>query len=114
MGDMLTSALEASPPELKSQLHYIISKLNSDTPTSTTTTNEDEAPPTDDSGDEDEGEEEEEEEDGDVIEGDEDEVAIATSGPTGESLLAQYVIENDNVLFVCCMNSITGIIIGDW
>ncbi|CAI8031354.1 LisH domain-containing protein ARMC9 [Geodia barretti] len=93
MGDMLTSALEASPPELKSQLHYIISKLNSDTPTSTTTTNEDEAPPTDDLGDEDEGGgEEEEEEDGDVIEGDEDEVAIATSGPTGESLLAQYEI----------------------
>ena len=102
MGDMLTSALEASPPELKSQLHYIISKLNSDTPTSTTTTNEDEAPPTDDLGDEDEGGgEEEEEEDGDVIEGDEDEVAIATSGPTGESLLAQYVIENYNVLCVC-------------
>ena len=88
MGDMLTSALEASPPELKSQLHYIISKLNSDTPTSSDPSEGGETPPTNNDSED----EEEEEEDGDVIEGDEDEVAIATSGPTGESLLAQYVI----------------------
>ena len=87
MGDMLTSALEASPPELKSQLHYIISKLNSDTPTSSDPSEGGETPPTNN-----DSEDEEEEEDGDVIEGDEDEVAIATSGPTGDSLLAQYVI----------------------
>ena len=99
---MLTSALEASPPELKSQLHYIISKLNSDTPPST---EDDEAPPSDDSADEDD----EEEEDGDVIEGDEDEVAIATSGPTGESLLAQYVIGGDNILCVLIKVCLSGI-----
>ena len=89
MGDMLSSALEASPPELKSQLHYIITQLHSDTPSPGATDN-DETSLSDDSADEDE--EEEDEEADDVIEGDEDEVAIATTGPVGESLLVEYLI----------------------
>lgn len=88
MGDMLSSALEASPPELKSQLHYIITQLHSDTPSACATDN-DETSLSDDSADEDE---EEDEEADDVIEGDEDEVAIATTGPVGESLLVEYLI----------------------
>ena len=94
---MLTSALEASPPSLKSQIHYIISQLNSeDTPPQDD--DGDETPPTDDSADE------EDEEEGDVVEGDEDEVAIATSGLVGESLLVQYVI-NRKTCFLCVLRS---------
>ena len=88
MGDMLSSALEGSPPELREQINYIIQQLHSDTPTSAVANDDDtETPPSDDSA-----EEEEEDEETDVIEGDEDEVAIATSLPVGESLLAHYVI----------------------
>ena len=86
---MLTSALEASPPELKSQIHYIIQQLHSDTPTSSVTSgndsDDDETPPSDDSA-------EEEDEETDVIEGDEDEVTIATNLPAGESLLVKYTM----------------------
>ena len=94
MGDMLSSALEASPPDLKSQLHYIITQLHSDTPPSAVANNDDEAPPSDDSADEDE----EEEEETDVIEGDEDEVTMATTDPMGESLLAEYAITSYEVI----------------
>ena len=92
---MLTSALEASPPSLKSQIHYIISQLNSEDTPPQDDDDGDETPPTDDSADE------EDEEEGDVVEGDEDEVAIATSGLVGESLLVQYV-QN---LFLCVLRS---------
>ena len=92
MADMLSSALEASPPELQSQLRYIITQLNSDTPPSAVA-NDDEAPPSDDSAEEED--EEEEEEEPDVLEGDEDEVAIVTTGPVGESLLVGYLITSE-------------------
>ena len=90
MGDMLSSALDASPPKLKSQLHYIITQLH----LPSAVANDDiETPPSDDSADE---EEEEDDEETDVIEGDEDEVAIATNGPVGEALLARYVITSSS------------------
>ena len=92
---MLSSALEASPPELKSQLHYIITQLHSDTPPSAVANDDGEAPPSDDSA------EEEEDEEADIIEGDEDEVAITTTGPMGESLLAKYVITSRVYMCVC-------------
>ena len=92
MADMLSSALEASPPELQSQLRYIITQLNSDTPPSAVA-NDDEAPPSDDSAEEED--EEEEEEEPDVLEGDEDEVAIVTTGPVGETLLVGYLITSE-------------------
>ena len=90
---MLSSALEASPPELKSQLHYIITQLHSDTPPSAVANGDDETPPSDDSTEE----EEEEDEEADVIEGDEDEVTIVTTGPVGETLLTEYVIASCEV-----------------
>ena len=98
MGDMLSSALESSPPELKSQLHYIITQLHSETPSAGATDNS-ETSLSDDSADEDEEEEEDEEAD-DVIEGDEDEVAIATTGPVGESLLVQYLITPEVYMYM--------------
>ncbi|XP_011402886.1 PREDICTED: lisH domain-containing protein ARMC9-like [Amphimedon queenslandica] len=83
MSEVLDSAMRVNPPELQSQLKFILDRLRS------TSSDNDDVEGTKNGEDE---SEEEEEDDPDVLDGDEDEIEFSVT--SGEDLLRSYYISN--------------------